>query len=328
MNAAKALAIIGLGALLAAPPAGLAQTSGRTLRIAILDDASEKARVHSWQVFRTRLRELGYTEGRNLVIEARYARGATEQLPALAADLVARKPDIIVTVSTPATRAAIKATSSIPIVFAGLADPVATGLVASLARPGGNATGSSIISTELGAKWIELLLEIAPRAKRIAYITNTSSSGAVLAFKRLQEQARKMDMTVELLGGQDPMQLKQSFDSIARERFSGLIVGSSGALLDHREQIVQFAARQKLPAVYGRREYADAGGLLSYGADVTVGYQRAADHVHRIAQGAKPADMPVERPSTVRMVLNLKASRAMGIAIPPSIRHRADELID
>jgi len=279
-------------------------------------------------VFRTRLRELGYTEGKNLVIETRYARGVTEQLPVLAAELVALKPDILVTVSTPATRAAIKATSSIPIVFAGVADPVGAGLIASLARPGGNATGYSMISTELGAKWIELLREIAPGAKRVAYLTNTGSGGAVLAFKRLQEEARKLGVTVQMLAGQDPARLKQSLDAIVRERYAGLIVASSGSLLDHRDQIVRFAAQHKLPAVYARREYVAAGGLLSYGADTTALIQRAADYVDRIARGAKPSEMPVERPSAVRLVLNAKTSRALGMPIPSSIRSRADEVID
>ena len=310
------------------PLAGLTQPVGRGLRVAILDDASEKARLSSWRVFRSRLREVGYVEGKNLVIDARFARGVIDRLPGLAAELAALKPDVIVTVSTPATRAAMRATSSIPIVFAGVADPVAAGLVASLARPGGNATGSSIISTELGAKWVELLREIAPGAKRVAYLTNTSSEGAVLAYKRLAEQARKLDVAIEMLGGQDPTRLKQSLDAIARERFAGLIVGSSGILLEHREQIVQFAAQHKLPAVYGRREYTDAGGLLSYSADTTVTYLRAADHVQRIAQGAKPAEMPVERPNAVRLVINAKTSRALGIAIPQSISSRADELVD
>jgi putative tryptophan/tyrosine transport system substrate-binding protein len=328
MTAAKALAIVGLSALLAAPPAGVSQTPGRTLRIGILDDASETARAHRWQVFRARLRELGYIEGKNLAIEARYARRANERLPALATELVALKPDIIVTAATPPSLAVIKATSSIPIVFTGVADPVATGLVASFGRPGGNATGLSIITPELGTKWIELLRELVPGAKRVAYLTDTGSEGGVLVFTRMRDEARKLDVTVEMFGGQQPKELERSFEAIARERFAGLIVGASARLSDHRLQIVQFAAQHKLPTIYAQREYADAGGLLSYAPDLDSMYRRAAEYVHRIAQGAKPADMPVERPSTIRMVLNLKTSRALGIPIPSSIRHRADELID
>jgi putative ABC transport system substrate-binding protein len=219
-----------------------------------LDDASEKARVDSWRLFRSRLRELGYAEGKNLVIEARYARGAGERLPALAADLVALKPDIIVVVSTPATRAAVQATSSIPIVFTGLGDPVGAGLVASLGRPGGNATGLSIMTTELGAKWIELLREIAPKAKRVAYLSDMSNKQSVLVFDRLQEYARSLDVAIEMFDAAQPKKIERSFEDIVRERFTGLIVGSPATLLDHREQIVQFAARQKLPTVYARRE--------------------------------------------------------------------------
>jgi putative ABC transport system substrate-binding protein len=326
--AATVLGIIVLSTLLIGPLAALAQPAGRVLRIAILDDATETARAHVWQVFRNRLRELGYAEGKNLVIEARYARGANERLPVLAAELVALKPDVVVVVTTQGTRAAIQATSSIPIVFTGVGDPVAAGLVASFARPGGNATGLSIITTELGAKWIELLREIAPGAKRVAYLTDVSSEGAVLGFKRLQEQARKLDVTVEMFGAQQSRELERSFEAIVRERFAGLIVGPSATVFDHRKQIVQFAERQKLPTVYARREYVEAGGLLSYGVETGVLYQRTAEYVHRIAQGAKPSEMPIERPSTIRMVLNLKTSRALGIPIPPSIRHRADELID
>lgn len=325
---ARVLSILALSALLAAPVPGVAQTAGRTLRIAVLDDASESARAERWQAFRARLRELGYTEGKNLVIEARYARGANDRLPALAAELVALKPDVIVTAATPPAKAAVQATRSIPIVFTAVADPVATGLVASFGRPGGNATGLSIITPELGTKWIELLRELVPGAKRVAYLTDTGSEGGMLVFKRMQEQARKLDVAVEVFGGQHPKELERSFEAIARERFPGLIVGATARLSDHRRQIVQFAAQHKLPAIYAQREYADAGGLLSYAPDLRAMYRRAADYVHRIAQGAKPSELPVERPTTIRMVLNLKTSRALGIPIPPSIRHRADELID
>jgi putative tryptophan/tyrosine transport system substrate-binding protein len=328
MTAGKALAIIWLSALLAAPPAGVAQTSGRTLRLAILDDATESARASCWQVFRARLRELGYVEGKNLVIETRYARRANERLPALAAELVALKPDVIVTAPTPPAQAAIQATSTIPIVFTGVADPVAAGLVKSLARPGGNATGISINATELGVKLVEVLRDIAPDAKRVAYLTDTGSAGGMLVFQRMQDQASKLGVALQVFGGQQPKELERSLEAIAREPFAGLIVSPTARLFDHREQIVQFAARQKLPAVYARREYTDGGGLLSYGVDIHAMCRRTADYVHRIAQGAKPADLPIERPDTFRMVLNLKTSRALGIAIPPSIRHRADELID
>jgi putative tryptophan/tyrosine transport system substrate-binding protein len=205
---------------------------------------------------------------------------------------------------------------------------VATGVVPSLGRPGGNVTGVSIITTELGVKWIELLRELAPSANRIAYLTDTGSEGGVLVFKRMQEEAHKLKVSVQMFGGQQPKELERSLEAIARERFAGLIVSPTARLNDHRAQIVQFAARQKLPNIHGAREYAEAGGLVSYSPDLNGVYQRAADYVHRIAQGAKPAELPVERPTAIRMVLNLKTARSLGIPIPPSIRHRADELID
>ena len=193
------------------------------------------------------MRALGYVEGKNLVIEARYARGANERLPALAAELVALKPDIIVTAPTPPTQAAMKATSSIPIVFVGAADPVATGLVVSLARPGKNATGFSIITAELGPKWIELMRELVPGAKRIAHLTDTGSAGGIEVINRMEAQARKLGVTLETFGGQRPKELERALEVIARERFDGLIVGATARLSDHRQQIVQFAAQQRLP---------------------------------------------------------------------------------
>lgn len=317
-----------LSAFLSAPPSGFSQTATRTLRLAILDDATETARARMWELFRARLRELGYVEGKNLVIEVRYARRANEQLPALAVELVALKPDIIVAAPTPPAQAAMQATSSIPIVFTGVADPVGAGLVKSFARPGGNATGVSIITTEIGVKWIELLREISPGAKRIAYLTDTGSAGGMLVAKRMQEEARKLDVTIDVFGGQQPKELERSLEAIARGRYAGLIVSPTARLADHRQEIVRFAAQYRLPAIYGQREYADLGGLLAYAPDFGVIYQRTADYVHRIAQGAKPSDLPVERPNAIRMVLNLKTSRALGIPIPSSVRHRADELID
>lgn len=274
------------------------------------------------------MQELGYAEGKSFVIERRYARGATEQLPALAKELVASKPDVIVAPSTSAARAAMRATTSIPIVFIGPADPVASGLVASLARPGGNVTGTSAISTEMSAKWIELLLELAPGAKRLGFLTDTSNPGSVLLFRSTEEQAQALNVTVQLLNGRQRSELEKSFESIVHQRIEGLIVSVTAVLVDHRDQIVQFAARQRLPVLYARRDYMDAGGLVFYGVDLGVIYSRAADYVHRIAQGARPADLPVERPTVIRLVLNRKTARELGLTVPPTVLVRADELIE
>ena len=305
-----------------------AQPAKRVYRIAILDDAVENARAHSWQIFRKRLGELGLVEGRDVVYEARYARGASERLPALAAELVALKPDIIVSSGTPTTSAAMKATSSIPIVFANSGDPVGSGFVASLARPGGNVTGISVMSGQMGGKQLELLREMSPAAIRLAYLGDASNKSSVAVFHQIEGHARAMNVTIRMLDGRKRIELERSFETVKREGVQGLIVGSPGLLMEHRDQIVQFAAREKLPVVYGRREYVDAGGLLSYAVDLQFGYLRGAEYVHRILLGAKAADRPVEQSSSVRTVLNLKTARALGITVPASVRLRADEVIE
>lgn len=319
--------------LLAAPAlliavAVRAQPAKRVYRIAILDDAVESARAEYWKLFRNRLRELGLVEGKDVVYEARYARGASERLPALAAELVALKPDIIVTAATPASSAVKKATSSIPVVFLGAGDPVGTGLIASLAYPGGNMTGTSTMTLQIGGKWLELLREISPTAIRLGYLSDPSNKAVVATFRQIEEHARAMNVTVRLLDGRHRAELERSFETITRERLQGLIVGTVFVLLEHRDQIVKFAAREKLPVVYGRREWVDAGGLLSFSAEPQFPYLRGADYVHRILNGAKPADLPVEQASRVQMVLNLKTARALGIRIPDSLRLRADEVIE
>jgi len=315
-------------ATLVLPRTLLAQPAKRVYRVAILDDAVENARAHMWQVFRKRLAELGVVEGRDVVYEARYARGASERLPALAAELVALKPDIVVCAGTPPTSAAMKATSSIPVVFVGSGDPVGSGLVASLARPRGNVTGTSNQTAEIGGKQIEMLRELSPAAIRLAYLANASNKASVAVFRQIEEHARAMNVTIRMLDGRQRIELERSFETIRQERVQGFIVSTTGLLLEHRDQIVHFAAREKLPAVYGRREYVDAGGLLSYAADVEIGYLRSADLVHRILRGAKPADLPVEQTGKVKMVLNLKTARALGITVPQSLRLRADEVIE
>jgi putative ABC transport system substrate-binding protein len=326
MNRRSVVAITLAG--LAAPRILLAQSAKRVYRIAILDDSVENARAEYWKIFRNRLRELGLVDGKDVTYEVRYARGDNERLPALAAELVALKPDILVTISTPPTSALIKATSSIPIVFTSSGDPVGSGLVASLARPGGNVTGISINTPETGGKQLELLRELSPAAIRFAYLTDPSNKTSMEAFRQIEARARAMNVTIRMLDGRKRAELERSFETIKRERVQGLVVGTAGLLLEHRQQIVQFAAREKLPAVYPRRDYVDAGGLLSYSTDIQFGYLRGADFVDRILKGAKPADLPVEQTSNVRMVINLKTARALGMKIPDLVRLRADEIIE
>ena len=324
MNRRMLLALV--SAALADPPTLFAQSAKRVFRIALLDDSVESARDVTWRNFRNRLRELILADGNDVAYEARYARGNTERLPVLAAELVALKPDIIVCPGSPPTIAAMKATSSIPIVFVGAADPVGTGLVTSLARPEGNVTGTSILSAELTGKLLELMHDLFPGATRLAYLIDPSNKASASVFHRLEQRARAMNVTVRMLDGRRWADLEHA--TLKRERVQGLIVSASGVVLEYRDQIVRYAAQHKLPAVYQRREYVDAGGLLSYSGDIGLLYARAAEYAHRILRGAKPAELPVEQVSVIRMVLNMKTARAFGIKIPESVRLRVDEVIE
>jgi putative ABC transport system substrate-binding protein len=317
-----------LGATLAAPRHLWAQPAKRVYRIATLDDSVEGTRAHMWRVFHQRLRELVVADGNDVAYEARYARGDTAALPALAAELVALKPDLIVCTGTSPTLAAMKATSAIPIVFATSGAPVSAGLVASLARPGGNVTGISIQSGNIAEKNLELVRELFPKAQRIAYLTDASNKSSVLVYEDLAARASRLKLTVSMFDCRQRAELERSLATIKRERIQALIVSSSGLIVEHREQIASFALREKLPAVYGRREYVDVGGLISYGMDVQHEYRRAAEYVHRIVNGAKPANLPVEQSNTTRMAINMKTARALGIKIPESIKARVDEVIE
>jgi len=305
-----------------------AQVAKHVYRVATLDDAVESARARFWQVFRNRLRELLIKDGNDVAYESRYASGDTKALPSLAQELVALHPDLIVCAATPAAEAAIKATGRIGIVFIGAGDPVASRLVTNLARPGSNVTGTSVQTTALAGKYLEFMRELAPGAHRIAYLTDMSNQLSMLNYRRHEERAPDLGFSIELFDGREPDVLESSLAEIKRKRLQGLIVGAAGTLIEHRVQIVRFAARERLPAVYSTREYADAGGLLSYSVDYPTAYQRAGDQAHRILRGASAGDLPVEQISAVRAVLNRKAARALGIKIPESIRARVDEVIE
>lgn len=326
MRRRDAILLLGATALGVPCKAG-AQASARTPLVAVLDDAAEDVQRESWASFRRRLAELGYHEGRNLKIEARYARGATERLPALAKELVDLKPDVLVCPNTPTTQAARRATSSVPIVFIGPTNPVELGLVNSLARPGGNITGLSNMATDLAPKWLEVIRELVPGAKRIAYVSDTSNKGAVLVFEQLRGVGQPMNIEIQMLNVRQAADVERVFESVARERIDGLIVGAASIVLRQSARVIEFAARQRVPVLYARREYADAGGLIFYGIDVVAMYTRAADYVDKIARGAKPAELPVEQPNVFRMVLNMNTARALGMPIPQAIRLRADEVI-
>ena len=324
---ARRRVLISVAALACAPRGIAAQSPPKLLRVAILSESTETARRNLWALFRERLVQLGYVEGRNLALDWRNADDMPSYLPNLADDIVKSKPDVIVAVSTPAAVAAKNATATIPIVFIGPSDPVGSGLVPNLARPGGNTTGFSPMQGEIGPKWLELLRALSPKLQRAAYLTDTGNPGEMRVFEMMRERAAALGVTVQVYDAVQPGALDRAFEAIARDRIEGMAVAITAAMLPFRDRIVRFASEHKLPAVYGRREYADAGGLMSYGADSAPLYAKAADYVHRIATGTKPGDLPVERPSAIRMVVNRRAAKAQGIVLPPTILAAADESI-
>src|SRR5262245_65890886 len=280
--------------------------------------------------FRQGLRDLGYVEGGNLVIEYRDAEGKPEQLAAGAAELVALNVDVIVAPGTLAGLAAKRATATIPIVVPTIGNPVADGLVKSLARPGGNVTGLANLTGDLIGKCMQLLKEAVPGATRVAVLTHPGSATATTDkdyATRAQAAGRSLGFAAQLIDARRPVDLDRAFAEIARWRANALVVMPYATLLAERTRIVALAAKQRLPAVYGFREYVVAGGLMSYGVDLADQFRRSAAYVDRILQGAKPADLPVEQPTKFELVINLKTAKALGLTIPQSILVRADEII-
>jgi ABC-type uncharacterized transport system substrate-binding protein len=313
--------------LLAAPLAAEAQQPAKPPRIGYLGGGSSSAARHLLEAFRQGLRELGYMEGQNLTIYYRWAEGRSDQLPGLAEELVRLKVDVIVTHGAVATRAARRATAAIPIVFASSGEAVATGLVASLARPGGNVTGLTIIAPELAGKRLELLREAIPRFTRLAVLWNSANPVVVPEFKETEAAARTLGMQIQSLEVTDQGGLAGAFSAMTGERPDALIVLSDAMFLSQNAQIVGLAAKSRLPAMYAESEFIVAGGLMSYGSNLVVQYRRAATYVDKVLRGARPADLPVEQPTKFELVINLKTAKALGLTIPPSLLGRADELI-
>jgi len=320
------LALLG-GALVAGPRIADAQRSGKIVRIGFLDTGSLSERQRLWEALRQRLRELGYIEGENITIEFRFADGKQERLPDLAAELVGRKVDVIVAAGNNATRAAKQATNTIPIVMATGGDPVLMGLVASLARPGGNVTGVTTLSTALGAKRLELLREVVPKVSRIALLY-PASQAAVLAAQETQKAAEQLPVTLQHLSVRGPNEFDGAFAAIAKERAGALMVEPSPAFFTERKRLADLAMKHRLPTVFSAKEYVLAGGLIAYGSDLADGFRRAAIFVDKILKGARPADLPVEQPTTFELVINLKTAKALGLTLPQSILLRADEVIE
>jgi putative ABC transport system substrate-binding protein len=313
-------------AALAAPPAADAGQTAKVPRVGILSPIFSAASPQMG-AFREGLRALGYIEGQNVILEFRTAEGRFERLPDLAVELIRLKVDVIVTGGPPAPKAAKQATSTIPIVFAVEGDPVAEGLVASLAQPGGAVTGLSSLAPELVGKQLELLREAAPSISRVAVLQNPDDQSHPGMLRQAEAASRALGVRLQVLQARSPAEIDAAFTAIARQRADSLLVLRDPLFLAQRTRTVALAAKSRLPAVYGLREEAEAGGLMSYGANLAALYRRAAAYVDKILKGAKPADLPVEQPMRFELVVNLKTAKALGLSFPPSILIRADQVI-
>jgi putative ABC transport system substrate-binding protein len=310
-----------------APGEVTAQRAPDALRIGWLSPAAAASGASNLDALRQGLGELGYQEGRNLTIEARWADGASERLPALARELVGLRVDVICTAGTQASRAARKATSTIPVVFANVAFPVQQQLVVSYARPGGNVTGVAFIGPEYG-KRLELLKELAPRLSRVALIYNPENQGSVLALEETKRWARTLGVTIEPYRLRGPQDIDETFGAVARSRPDAIMTTADPLIASYGTHIVKFAATHRFLSMYPGKEYVDAGGLMFYGGSIHEMYRRAAGYVDRIRKGAKPSELPVEQPTKFDMIINMKTARALGLTIPASLRLRADEVIE
>jgi putative tryptophan/tyrosine transport system substrate-binding protein len=314
--------------LLVAPLTAEAQQATKVHRIGRLSSGSPTELNPNLEAFRQGLRELGYVEGQNLVIESRYAEGSPERLRDLAVELVQCKVDVIVAVAAAATRAAQHATRTIPIVMAGTSNLVGDGLVASLARPGGNTTGFSNLTVELPGKRLELLKEAVPQSVRIAVLANPAASGYESAMNNLTVAARALGLQLHVVELRSPDELDATFAAMTRAGADALIVVGEPLLLDSlRGRTVDLAAKHRLPAMYSWRELVVAGGLMSYGPSLPDMHRRVATYVDKILKGAKPADLPVEQPRKFELVMNLKTAQTLGLTIPSNLLILADEMV-
>ena len=320
------IAIVVLGI----PFAAVAQGAklGKTARIGRLSPLSAETDAPGLDAFRKGLRDLGWVEGRDFVIETRYADGNPERLPELAAQLVRQRVDLILVGSNPGTLAAKMATSTIPIVMVTTGDPVGGGLVASLAQPGGNVTGLTALGQALSAKRLELLKEAVPGVARVAVLTSPASPYAGPFLKERENLAQALGVRLQVVEAQDPTKFEQAFAEMARERAGALMVFTDVMFITHRRRLVELAAKSRLPAVYPELEFVSAGGLMFYGASLVDLYHHAADYADKILKGTKPADLPVEQPTKLELVINRKTAKALGLAIPSSLLVRADHVID
>jgi putative tryptophan/tyrosine transport system substrate-binding protein len=282
-----------------------------------------------FEAFRDGMHELGYVEGKNYRLEVRWGEGKLDRMPALAAELVKMKPDIIVAQGSPSVLALHQATRTVPVVSPTLSDPVGDGLVASLAHPGGNITGLSLMAPELGRKRLQLLKEVLSKQSRaVAVLWNPAYKGMNARFRDAQQTAPSIGIDVRSLEVSDARQMEAAFDAVAHQRPDGLLLLADPLTLSMRARIVEFAREERLPAIYETREFADAGGLMSYGPNIIEQHRRAAYYVDKILKGAKPAELPIEQPAKIELVVNLRTARALGLTIPPAILASADQIIE
>ena len=322
----RLIVTLALSILSWSPPAQ-AQQPKKVPRVGFLGNSTTALEANLIGPFREGLRDLGYVEGKNILIEYRWAEGKYERFPALIAELIASKIEVIVTAGTPASLAVKKATTSIPLVMIAVGDPIGTGLIASLAHPGGNITGLTSIAVDLEGKRLELLREVIPKLSHIAVLWNPASPFQVVSEKELQAAAQVMRIKVLSLGVQVQEQFDNAFATIRRERPGALLVLADRLFLHNRARIMDFAVQNRLPGVHAYVELVEAGGLMSYGPSYADMHRRAATYVDKILKGRKPADLPVEQPTKFELVINLKAAKQIGVTIPQSVLYRADKVI-
>jgi putative ABC transport system substrate-binding protein len=317
-----------LGGAATWPLAARAQQTGKVFRIGILSPTPLSTVVGPVESFRNGLRERGYIEGRNLITEFRSPTASFEQSPELVDDLVRGGVDVILAWTTPAVLAAGRATSTVPIVMVGVGDPLGTGLVAGLARPGGNVTGVSMVGSDLSGKALELLREITPGIRRVGVVRNPHNTGIVTMLRQTEDALRALNLQFDVVDASTPAEFENAFGYLGTIGVEGVVLIPDFSLIQHRSRIGELAQNARLPTIFQRRESIYAGGLLSYGANLSDQFRQVAGHVDRILKGAKPADLPVEQPIKFELVINLKTARALGLEIPPTLLARADEVIE
>jgi putative tryptophan/tyrosine transport system substrate-binding protein len=316
------------GIVAAWPLAARAQQPAKIPRIGFLGNSTATMEANLIGPLRDGLRELGYEEGRNVIIEFRWADGKYDQFPALVAELLAAKVDVIITAGTPATLAIKKATSTVPLVFIAVGDPVGTGVVPNLGRPGGNITGLSSIAPDLEGKRLELLREVVPKLSHVAFFLNPANAFHTASMRQARVAAQSLGIKLQPMEVNKSEQLDGAFASIVKEKPDALLILADRVFLHNRKRMMEFAIQQRLPSVNAYRELVEAGGLISYGPSYEDMHRRAAVYVDKILKGTKPADLPIEQPTKFTLLINLKTAKTLGLTVPPTLVARADELIE